>query len=99
MKRSRIITIAAVAAIAAMLFAIPALAQGGRDGNGDKLPDRWEAKYHLSLKVNQAPRDQDQDGLRNMGEFKQGTNPREVDTDEDGTDDNTECTGNHHGPP
>jgi hypothetical protein len=38
----------------------------------------------------QAPRDQDMDGVRNLAEFKDGTNPRKADTDGDGSADGTD---------
>jgi hypothetical protein len=75
--------------LVASLFAIPALAHS-RDGNGDRIPDRWEAKYHLSLAKNQAPRDQDKDGVKNLAEYRDGTSPRQADTDSDGTNDSTD---------
>jgi len=77
------------AVLVASLFAIPALAQS-RDGNGDRIPDRWEKKFDLSLAKNQAPRDQDKDGVKNLAEFQDGTNPREADTDDDGATDGTD---------
>src|SRR5947209_6821050 len=60
------------------------------DRNRDRLPDRWECRNGLSLRVNQARRDQDRDGLNNMGEFKAGTNPRKPDTDGNGVKDGDE---------
>jgi hypothetical protein len=92
-----LIGIAAV--LVASLFALPALASS-RDGNGDRIPDRWEAKYDLSLNKDQAPRDQDRDGIKNLAEFKDGTNPRATDTDGDGTTDGTDphpCDHDHTG--
>jgi hypothetical protein len=61
-----------------------------RDRNHDGLPDRWERRHRLSLKVNQARRDQDGDGLGNRGEFGNGTDPRDPDTDGDGVGDGNE---------
>src|SRR6266536_4114177 len=83
------------AALAALLaFAPGAMAHSWRgDRNHDRLPDRWERAHHLSLKVNQAKRDQDHDGLRNRGEFLAGDNPRDADTDNDGVDDGQEKAG------
>lgn len=89
-KRKLITGIAGVAA--ALALAVPALGQP-RDGNGDRLPDSWEARHHLPLNVNQAPRDQDRDGLTNMGEYKNHTDPRDADSDANGVDDHTQCTG------
>ena len=62
----------------------------GADGNHDRLPDSWERQHHLSLSVNQAGRDQDRDGLKNLSEFRHGTNPRRADSDRDGLRDRTE---------
>lgn len=76
--------------VAALAVAGPAAA---KDRNKDGLPDRWEKKYDLSLKVKQGKRDQDKDGLNNNGEFEAGTNPRHDDSDDDGTEDGDENAG------
>jgi hypothetical protein len=75
--------------VAALVIAIPA-AGAVRDTNNDNLPDRWEKRHDLSLKVKQGKRNQDGDGLRNRGEFRQGTDPRDPDTDDDGVTDGDE---------
>jgi hypothetical protein len=73
------------------ILALPALASAkARDRNHDAIPDRWEKRHHLSLQVNQAHRDQDRDRLNNLGEFQNGTNPRDADTDNDGLRDGQE---------
>jgi hypothetical protein len=85
-----------LAAACAALLAVAATGSahnGSGDRNHDRIPDRWERAYHLSLKVNQARRDQDHDGLRNRAEFLAGTNPRSDDSDDDGTDDGDEGAG------
>jgi hypothetical protein len=69
------------------------MARSHSDRNGDRIPDRWERAHHLSLKVNQAKRDQDHDGLRNKAEFMAGDNPRDADTDNDGIRDGQEKAG------
>jgi hypothetical protein len=61
-----------------------------KDRNNDRIPDRWEKRFHLSLKVNQANKDQDRDRVDNRNEFQQGTNPRDRDTDDDGVADGKE---------
>jgi hypothetical protein len=99
MKSKALMLVGIAAVLVASLFALPALASS-RDGNGDRIPDRWEAKYDLSLNKNQAPRDQDKDGVKNLAEFKDGTNPREADTDNDGTTDGSDpqpCDHDHTG--
>ena len=81
-------------AVAASL-ALPASALAARDGNHDGIPDRWEKRHHLSLKVDQSRRDQDHDGLRNRAEYRHHTNPRSADTDHDGLDDRDEIRSGH----
>ena len=76
----RILTIAATA-LAAALMLVPAAAQArgsqtrasAADRNADRIPDRWERRHHLSLRVKQTRRDQDNDGLNNLGEFRSRT--------------------------
>ncbi|HEX8854141.1 MAG TPA: hypothetical protein VF752_00970 [Thermoleophilaceae bacterium] len=80
-----------VAAAALALLALPASAlASSKDRNHDRIPDRWEKRHHLSLRVNQAKRDQDNDGLNNLGEFRSHTDPRDPDTDNDGVEDGDE---------
>jgi hypothetical protein len=61
-----------------------------RDRNHDGIPDRWEARHHLSTTRNVAHRDPDRDGLANIAEFRDKTNPRDADTDNDGVNDGDE---------
>ncbi len=101
MKKKLIVAVTGV--LGALVLAIPALAAPA-DVNGDRIPDRWEKSHDLSLKVDQRNRDQDEDGLRNMREYREGTNPREQDSDGDGVADKPECDGEHgeggpQGPP
>jgi hypothetical protein len=74
------------------LLALPGVA-AAKDRNHDRIPDRWEKRHHLSLKANQARRDQDRDQLRNLAEFKAGDNPRDPDTDNNGIEDGEENAG------
>src|SRR4051794_37397718 len=86
-------TFALVPALAlSLLVAGPAHASSS-DRNRDRLPDRWERAHHLSLKVNQAGRDQDHDGLNNRGEYRAGLNPHDRDSDDDGVVDGRENAG------
>jgi hypothetical protein len=82
-----------VLALVAALGVVSTASAKSRDRNHDRLPDRWEHAHHLSLKVKQAKRDQDRDGLNNRGEFRARTNPRDHDTDNDGIDDGNENAG------
>ena len=80
--------VTAVLAVAA-LFLLPASAMA-KDRNHDRIPDKWEKRHHLSLHANQARTDQERDGLRNLAEFRQHTDPRDADTDNDGLEDGDE---------
>ena len=81
---------------ATALLSLPAAASASADRNHDGLPDGWETRHHLSLKVNQSSKDTDHDGLTNKGELRHGTDPRKADTDRDGMKDGAEVrTGNN----
>jgi hypothetical protein len=82
----------AIGLFAVMALALPAVS-AAKDRNHDRIPDRWEKRFKLSLKVNQAHRNQDRDGLDNREEFQAGDNPRDKDTDNDGTEDGNENAG------
>jgi hypothetical protein len=81
-----------LAVAASLMLAGGAMAKS-RDRNHDRIPDRWEKKFHLSLHKKQGGRDQDHDGLKNRAEFKAHLNPRDADTDNDGVKDGAENTG------
>jgi hypothetical protein len=89
----RTLLLLACAVAAVLAFPASGLARSHGDRNRDGIPDRWERANHLSLKVNQARRDQDHDGLRNKAEFQAGDNPRDADTDNDGIEDGHEKAG------
>jgi len=84
--------LALVVAAALAMLALPGIA-AAKDGNHDRIPDRWEKRHHLSLSVNQAGRDQDRDHLRNRAEFLADDNPRDRDSDGDGVLDGDENAG------
>lgn len=84
------ILLAAVLALVAVSVPSTAVA---KDRNRDRIPDRWEKQHRLSLKVDQRTKDQDRDGLRNRGEWLSETNPRDRDSDDDGTIDSREKAG------
>jgi hypothetical protein len=93
-KRTRIPLggLLALALGALALLAVTGLA-AAKDSNNDRIPDRWEKRHHLSLRVNQAHRDQDRDHLQNRGEFRAGDDPRDRDSDDDGVLDGEENAG------
>jgi hypothetical protein len=92
LKTTRLGAILATALGSLLILALPAAA-AAKDRNHDRIPDRWERNHHLSLNVNQAGRDQDRDHLRNRDEFLAGDNPRDADSDNDGTMDGNENAG------
>jgi hypothetical protein len=93
MRLARRLTTCAAAVLGALaLLALPGAA-AAKDGNHDRIPDRWERHHHLSTAVNQAGRDQDHDHLRNRAEFLAGDNPRDRDSDDDGVIDGNENAG------
>ncbi len=87
------ILIAAALGMMALVALTGGAAARSTDANRDRIPDRWERHHHLSLKVNQARRDQDRDHLRNRAEFLAGDNPRDDDSDGDGVMDGDEQAG------
>jgi hypothetical protein len=87
MTKSRTMIFAIVALAALMVAAASASA---KDRNRDRIPDRWEKKFDLSLKVDQANKDQDRDKVDNFNEFREGTSPRDRDSDNDGKKDGRE---------
>jgi len=92
-RRARLgMTWFALALGALALLAMPGLA-AAKDRNHDHLPDKWEKKHHLSLKVNQARKNQDGDSLRNRAEFLAGDNPRDADSNDDGVEDGEDNAG------
>ncbi len=86
-------TVLGLVALALLLVLAPAASARSTDRNHDRIPDRWERAHHLSLKVNQAAKDQDADGLQNRAEYRAHTDPRDADTDDDGVEDGREDSG------
>jgi hypothetical protein len=92
-RRARLgMTWFALALGALALLAMPGVA-AAKDRNHDHIPDRWEKKHNLSLKVNQAHKNQDGDRLRNRAEFLAGDNPRDADSNNDGVEDGEDNAG------
>jgi hypothetical protein len=84
--------IAALATIA--VLAMPAGASArSTDRDHDHMPDRWEVAHHLNSHRNDARKDADRDGLKNLAEYRAQTDPRDADTDDDGLKDGKEQAG------
>ena len=76
------------------------------DTDGDGLPDEWEMEHNLDHTddgttdpVNGAAGNPDDDGLDNLGEFENDTDPRDADSDDDMLDDGAEVNGAGSRPP
>ena len=82
-----------LAALALRLVLAPGASARSTARKNDRIPDRWERAHHLSLKVNQAAKDQDRDGMKNRAEYRADTDPRDADTDDDGVKDGREDSG------
>lgn len=88
------IPIALLSASAVAALALPGgAAARATDRDHDHMPDRWEHTHGLDVKHDDARRDVDHDGLRNLAEFKAGTDPRDADSDGDGINDGAEDAG------
>jgi hypothetical protein len=74
----------------ALLFAVTGSTALAADRNDDRIPDRWEKRHGLSLKVKQTRRDQDRDGVQNLTEYRSHTEPLDDDSDADGVEDGDE---------
>ena len=61
----------------------------GLSSDGDQLPDEWEI-LHFGILDRTGLGDADRDGLRDVDEFKAGTDPNSADTDGDGLPDRWE---------
>lgn len=70
-------------------WSVPAVA-AQRDSDGDRMPDWWERDHHLAVKKRDARFDPDNDGLRNLGEFKNRLDPQSPDSDTDRLTDSEE---------
>lgn len=69
----------------------------GIDSDHDGMDDWWEEYYGLDFtSADDAAHDEDGDGISNLEEFRQGTNPCSADTDGDGMPDAWEIAHGTH---
>jgi hypothetical protein len=67
------------------------LVAGMIDSDGDGMPDGWEVKNGFNpLAGTDARADPDNDGLTNLQEYQNDTDPRDADSDDDGLSDGDE---------
>ncbi len=64
------------------------------DTDFDQIPDHWEIKHQLDPLVDDANDDIDKDGLSNLEEYQNNTNPQKEDSDDDGMPDTWEIENN-----
>jgi hypothetical protein len=88
-RKLRTFAVAGAGALALLLASMAGTAVA-KDRNHDSIPDKWEKKFHLSLKRDQANKDQDRDRVDNLNEFQEKTNPRRKDTNRNGRPDGKE---------
>ena len=89
MPRNRFI-IATAVALAALV--VPSAANAA-DRDHDRMRDSWEKHFRLNTHKNDARKDKDRDGLKNIEEYRGDTNPRRRDSDNDGVRDSREGAG------
>lgn len=66
-----------------LALAAPTAAEAATDRDRDRLPDRWEKRFHISTASASAEGDPDRDRVDNLNELRQGTNPRDRDSNDD----------------
>jgi hypothetical protein len=79
-------TFGAIALVVAAAL-VPATAASAKPEPKAKVA-KWASKHHLT--GSWRAKDADRDGLKNLKEFKLGTNPRKADSDRDGLEDGDE---------
>jgi hypothetical protein len=62
-----------------------------QDDDNDGMPDEWETLNGLNILMDDAQQDLDGDEIPNIGEYTSGTDPRKVDSDEDGVSDSVDA--------
>jgi hypothetical protein len=87
----RTLTALAFVLLTAVLLVGPAIAKSSNAKNDrDRMPNGWEKKHGLNVRVNDAHEDPDADLLKNIAEFRNKTDPQDPDSDDDGFTDGAE---------
>ncbi|RYD34936.1 MAG: hypothetical protein EOP86_09750, partial [Verrucomicrobiaceae bacterium] len=68
------------------------------DSDNDGMDDEWETANGLAVGTNDAALDKDNDGLVNLQEYVNQTDPQDEDTDDDGLNDGPEVNTHHTDP-
>lgn len=89
MRSRRLLVGVSLVAVTCVAGLVPAQASA-RDGDGDGMPNRWEKAHGLNPGRPNARGNPDADGLRNLAEFRNGTDPLVADSDDDGLTDGDE---------
>ncbi|MGH2692230.1 MAG: hypothetical protein ACRDHM_06970 [Actinomycetota bacterium] len=88
---ARVLVRLSVGLLAALVLVAPASAKSSKAKNDrDRMPNGWEKKHGLNVRVNDAREDPDADQLPNIAEFKNRTDPQDADSDDDGFSDGAE---------
>ena len=90
------IALAVSLCLTASLVLAGAVVAGDGDRNDDRIPDRWEKRHNLSLKVKQHRRDQDGDGHHGDDDDKDHGD-HDGDDDDKGGDARAAHGGKRHG--
>jgi type II secretory pathway pseudopilin PulG len=88
--RTRLTFVVTAILIVLLLGALPAFAKGKDKDKGQQRGRCYAKQQQMKIKKWSHKGDFDQDGLKNIDEFRCGTNPRRADTDKDGIIDGLE---------
>lgn len=91
-NRARVV-IALLASLLVICSGVQSGAAVPKDSDDDRMPNAWEESTGLNPHRANAKADPDQDGLKNLAEYRHDTLPKQSDTDQDGLVDGAEVLG------